>query len=428
MLALALRRPSPSPSPSPSAAPTPEQKTRRLMAPARRNATMVAPPTAGMSYQRPIMKRVQSELEIVRGLLNKAEALVASKRSHGGAAAAAHSKVRPRHRLDKSKRFLHHPDARPEATDGAAGSRRRTSPLVEVIEPTMPIALRDQLAGLLSSLSAEMPPHIVEFMQLQCNCTVVNGDEMEIDFHNTKDAVLFQLKNLLEEFGEQRKIRRLEAAESEPPKNDITRSSPSHVELEDGEAAEMAIDICGGASAVAVEKVQLSPPAKQEEEFIDICGGASPVSIDKFPGTPRSSSSESSSSSSSSSGSSSWDSASESDDAVSPIETVRIPLEQQEKKLTERAASPATEMRELIARTQEKHKLRRELNRKRAREELEEMERTARSMSNSIDPVDMKLLGISAVEYNVSPVKSRNSVRHRGSLLQQLGFFLKPEC
>ncbi|KAL5202121.1 hypothetical protein ABZP36_013073 [Zizania latifolia] len=262
------------------------------MAPARRNATTVAPPMAWMPYQRPIMKRVQSELEIVRGLLSKAKALVASKRSHGGAAAAAHSKVRPRHRLDKSKRLLHHPDARPEATDGAAGSKsRRTSPLVE------------------------------------------------------------------------------------------------------------------------------------------------------FPGTPRSSSSESSSSSSSSSGSSSSDSASETDDdgddtvsstpdtaAHLPIETVTIPLEQQDKKLTERAASPATDMRELIARAQEKHKLRRELNRKRAREELEETERTARSMSNSIDPVDVKLLGISAVEYNVSPVKSRNSVRRRGSLLQQLGFFLKPEC
>ncbi|KAG8067708.1 hypothetical protein GUJ93_ZPchr0005g15045 [Zizania palustris] len=90
--------------------------------------------------------------------------------------------------------------------------------------------------------------------------------------------------------------------------------------------------------------------------------------------------------------------------------------EQQEKKVTERATSPATDTRELIVGAQEKDRLQCELNRKRARVELEEIERTSRSTSNTIDPTDMKLLGISAVEYNVSSEKSRNSVRRRGSM------------
>ncbi|KAG8067712.1 hypothetical protein GUJ93_ZPchr0005g16226 [Zizania palustris] len=96
-------------------------------------------------------------------------------------------------------------------------------------------------------------------------------------------------------------------------------------------------------------------------------------------------------------------------------DTAAAAQEQQEKKVTERATSPATDARELIAGAQEKDKLQRELNRKRARVELEEIERTSRSTSNTIDPTDMKLLGISAVEYNVSSEKSRNTVRRRGS-------------
>uniref|UniRef100_J3M607 Uncharacterized protein n=1 Tax=Oryza brachyantha TaxID=4533 RepID=J3M607_ORYBR len=81
-------------------------------------------------------------------------------------------------------------------------------------------------------------------------------------------------------------------------------------------------------------------------------------------------------------------------------------------------------MRELIARAQEKQQLRRRaLERKRAREQLEEMERTARPVYEHIDPSVMKQLGITPkVEYMVSSEKSQDSER---CLLQKLGLFLK---
>uniref|UniRef100_A0A0E0L115 Uncharacterized protein n=1 Tax=Oryza punctata TaxID=4537 RepID=A0A0E0L115_ORYPU len=57
------------------------------------------------------------------------------------------------------------------------------------------------------------------------------------------------------------------------------------------------------------------------------------------------------------------------------------------------------------------------------------MKRTARPVYDIIDPRDMKQLGISGeVQYIVSPVKSRDSLRRRPrGLLQKLGFFLKAE-
>uniref|UniRef100_A0A0E0L116 NET domain-containing protein n=1 Tax=Oryza punctata TaxID=4537 RepID=A0A0E0L116_ORYPU len=403
--------------------------------------------TAAMPCKSRLRERIQSERQVVRGLLKKAEALVASSRKdvHGGA---------------KNGRFL-----RPEITarDGAASPKKRRKIVeMEVIEPTMPKAERDRLYGLLSSLTADMPlpPHIVGLMRSQCCCVVdPNGEEMDVDLGSAKDAALFQLLNLLEEFAQQQtKIQPRLAEEQEPPKievldasNAISRSS-SICQMEDGEiadeGADMAIDICGG-----VDKAQFSPLPKQQEddELIDICGGIdSPVSVNKFPETPRSSSSSDSSSSSSSSDSSSSSSESDSDDDgdsassrpdttdhPTEAEAKLQPLEQQElteqdkKLITERAASPNTEMQELIARAQERLELDRktalELERKRAREQLQEMRRTARPIFDSIDPSDMKQLGISGeAQYIVSPVKSRDGLRRRGGgLLQKLGFFLK---
>uniref|UniRef100_A0A0E0L0W7 NET domain-containing protein n=1 Tax=Oryza punctata TaxID=4537 RepID=A0A0E0L0W7_ORYPU len=454
---------------------------------------------AVLPCRRRLTDRIQSERRVVGGLLKKAEALVAhhAEDAHGG---------------KKSGRFL-----RPEAAtaiDGAASPHKKrkttvTSPIVEVeveaIEPTMPKAQRDRLYGLISSLTADMPlpPHIVGLMRSQCCCVVdPNGEEMDVDLGSAKDAALFQLLNLLEEFSQQQtKIQPRLEEEQESPKIEavdssdaISRSSICDL-LEDdeitNEGADMGIDLCGVVSPLIVDKVQFLPLPKQQEEddeLIDICGSISPVSVNKFPETPRSSSSDSSSScssssdsdssSSSSSGASSGsscagsssssdsdsdddaDSASSSPDTTTyhPTEAEVKPMEEQkvmeqDKKLiteraasphtemkeliTERAASPHTEMQELIARAQERQKLRRELerkaardhDRKMAREQLQEMERTAQPVFDIIDPRDMKQLGISGeAQYIVSPVKSRDSLRRRGGgLLQRLGFFLKAE-
>uniref|UniRef100_J3M5V5 Uncharacterized protein n=1 Tax=Oryza brachyantha TaxID=4533 RepID=J3M5V5_ORYBR len=97
-----------------------------------------------------------------------------------------------------------------------------------------------------------------------------------------------------------------------------------------------------------------------------------------------------------------------------------------DKKLTERATFLDTQMKELIAKAQEKL-LWHVLERKRARDQLEEMERTAQPVHDHIDPIVMKKLGISLeVEYMVSPDKSRYSVRrHGGDLLVEA--WLLPE-
>ncbi|KAF0925235.1 hypothetical protein E2562_015644 [Oryza meyeriana var. granulata] len=205
---------------------------------------------------------------------------------------------------------------------------------------------------------------------------------------------------------------RRQVAQPEPPKIEAV-DAPSLCHLEDGEiapavgasslcqleegeitgdqGADMDIDMSGGIPLLVVDKVQFSPLAKKDDaELVDISGDTSLVAIEKFSEAYRSSS----------------DSYSCDDDGV---------------------ASPATQKSELIAMAQEKKRLRHELERKRAREALEELESTARPISDAIDPMDMELLGLYAVQYIVSPSKSPESLRRRGGLLQQLGFFLKAE-
>ncbi|XP_052156695.1 uncharacterized protein LOC127774477 [Oryza glaberrima] len=305
------------------------------------------PPTAAaLPSRRCLRERIQSERQVVGGLLKKAEALVARAKEdvHGGRAAAAHSEACA---LPRRGRFLRRPEARPEAEataamDGAASPRKKRRKAatsassiveVEVIEPTMPKAQMDRLYGLLSSLSAEvpLPPHIVALMQSQCCCVVdPNGDEMDVDLGSAKDAALFQLLNLLEEFAQQQttKIQPRLAEEQEPPKieaPDATSRSSSICQLmEDGEVADegadMDMDICGGVSPLPKQEEDdelintsgggggggfalQSPPAKQQEE--EFVRDASPVAVDKFPQTESPSSSTGSSSGSSSSSSSS---------------------------------------------------------------------------------------------------------------------------
>uniref|UniRef100_A0A0D9WF70 NET domain-containing protein n=1 Tax=Leersia perrieri TaxID=77586 RepID=A0A0D9WF70_9ORYZ len=423
-------------------------------------AVWKAPPpatAAALPCDRRLMERIESERLAVRSLLKKADALVAHRKSRNGsaskAAAAPRSDACAPPRRGKKTRPMVIP-----TTDGDASpkKRRKTGPMVEVevIGPTMPMAQRDRLAGLLSSLST-LPDHIVELIQSQCCCV---GDGMAIDVDSTKDAVLFKLLNLLDEF----------AAQQQTNVEAVDESDAVSQLVEEGEIVDE-LDICGGVSTpVVVENVQFTPIPKQQEEddeLIDICGGVSPVSVSNFPETvtsPSPSSSSSSSSSSNSSGSSdsdspsspstsrgttsgssssSSDSDSDEDTASSspqdasdlPIEAEAKPLEQQQQVteegklqlLTERAASPDTEMQELMARAQQKQRLQ---QRKRAREQLEEMKSTAQPVYEGIDPRLMKQLGITKeVEYMVSPVFSPDSVRRcGGGILQKLGYYLKP--
>uniref|UniRef100_A0A0D9WF22 NET domain-containing protein n=1 Tax=Leersia perrieri TaxID=77586 RepID=A0A0D9WF22_9ORYZ len=325
---------------------------------------------AELPCDRRLMERIESERLAVRDLLKKAEALVARRKNRNGAAAkkpvsAPHSEARALPRRGKKIRPVVIP-----TTDGDASPKKRmkTGPMVEVevIEPTTPMAQRDRLYGLLSSLSAEMPlpPHILGFIRSQCCCFACpDSDEMDVDLRSTKDAVLFKLLNLLDEFAQQEtKIQMLQV--QEPPKIEAVDSSDavsrsSVCQLEEGEIVDEDMDICGGVSPLVVlDNVQFSPltkPQGEEDELIDI-SEEKPL-----------------------------------------LEEQQQVTEQDKKVITERAASPDTEMQELIARSQQKQRLQ---HRKRAREQLEEMKSTAQPVFESIDPRLMKQLGITKeVEY-----------------------------
>uniref|UniRef100_J3M8T9 Uncharacterized protein n=1 Tax=Oryza brachyantha TaxID=4533 RepID=J3M8T9_ORYBR len=198
-------------------------------------------------------------------------------------------------------------------------------------------------------------------------------------------------------------------------------------EIADDQSTGMDIDICGGVSPVLAGSVHFLSLAEQEDdEFVDVSGDASPVATG-------SSCRDASSSDSDSGDDDDGESSKKPDTAGRPTEAeaTASPLEQDNEPAKGAAASPATQMRELIAIAQEKQQLQRQrerqLERKRAREALEELERNARPISDCIDPMDMRLLGLDKVQYITSTVESSESSRRPGGLLQQLGFFLKPE-
>uniref|UniRef100_J3M606 Uncharacterized protein n=1 Tax=Oryza brachyantha TaxID=4533 RepID=J3M606_ORYBR len=311
------------------------------------------PPPArpGLPGRRWLRERVQSERRAVGALVKKAEALLAGRKDvDGDAAAGAETKsgacaLPPRGK--KSGRFLNPEAATDAETDEAASATKRrktiiTSPGVEmeVIEPTMSRAERERLYCLIASLSADLPwpPHIVELMQTECCCAVdPNGDKMEINLNSAKDATLFRLLNLLEEFAQQSKIQP-RAEDQEPTKIKACVSRSTLCQLEDGELADedadMEInDVCSGISPLVVEQ--------EEDEF---SRDASPVAVDKFPEPSRSNCSPSGSSCRDSSSSSGSESDDDSDSASSSSDEAEAkPLEVEQQVVTEVEMQEVTE-------------------------------------------------------------------------------------
>jgi hypothetical protein len=117
--------------------------------------------------------------------------------------------------------------------------RRKISTLVEqkqkqkqVRTPRMSPEERNQLAGRLSSLSGELPGHIVEFLQKHFGDADSHG-EIEINIDSVEDSVLSELKTLLDKLAEESKDDKL--AEEKESKGEVV--------LEQQE--EEYIDICG---------------------------------------------------------------------------------------------------------------------------------------------------------------------------------------
>uniref|UniRef100_A0A0D9WIL2 Uncharacterized protein n=1 Tax=Leersia perrieri TaxID=77586 RepID=A0A0D9WIL2_9ORYZ len=414
-----------------------------------------SPTAAARPVRRDMRRRLQEELDAVRLLVKKAEAIVADARdrhdANAAAAAAPAAKRSPRHvrsppprrdrdreELDRaSDRRRHHRSSDREELDRARRSRSRSR--------------RDrrsdrEVFDRRTSRSRRRRRH-------------ESGDREVFDRERRRSH-----SRRHESSEARRNIRRPRESESEtePRKNIIdeavvaSSSPPCQVEegeiavdddvVEEGEIAgdqwaendmDMDIDICGGVSPVVVNTVHLSPPLAKK----DNCGGVSPVVVKTVQLSPPLAKKHDASSSpvaiqyflESSSSRNSDAVADNDDDASSKPDTTNhpksaaatTPLEQ------EKEASPATQMGKLIAMAKEKQRLRRvEEERRMAREELEEMSRKARPIFDTIDDTDMKVLGLVEVQYVVTAEKSPESLRRGGGgggIIQQLGYFLRPD-
>ncbi|XP_040380585.1 uncharacterized protein LOC102721556 [Oryza brachyantha] len=364
-------------------------------------------PAAAAPSRRDMRRRLRLELDAMHGLLGKAEALVALARKdvNGGAAAAA---VEPDSALarrspsrDRTLRRRGRSDREDNREEFDRARNRRGQ-------------LRDR----------------EEFDRSRNR----RGQSNREEFDRARNR---RGQSEREEFDRARKIEAVDVAPSpwQLEEGEVAPQvvAPSLCQLHvDGEIADdqstgMDIDICGGVSPVLAGSVHFLSLAEQEDdEFVDVSGDASPVATG-------SSCRDASSSDSDSGDDDDGESSKKPDTAGRPTEAeaTASPLEQDNEPAKGAAASPATQMRELIAIAQEKQQLQRQrerqLERKRAREALEELERNARPISDCIDPMDMRLLGLDKVQYITSTVESSESSRRPGGLLQQLGFFLKPE-
>jgi hypothetical protein len=191
-----------------------------------RNRNSVVTAAGEMSSQELLQKRLASELDALRGLLKKAEHI-----SRGGGTCKGGAPT-----AGKKERFLpSNQRAKPIEEDFNAPSakRRKISTLVEqkqIRAPRMSPEERNQLAGRLSSLSGELPGHIVEFLQKQFGDADAHG-EIEIDINSVEASVLFELKTRLDKCAEESKDDKL----AEESKGEVV------LEQEDEEY----IDICG---------------------------------------------------------------------------------------------------------------------------------------------------------------------------------------
>ncbi|CAD6337243.1 unnamed protein product [Miscanthus lutarioriparius] len=116
--------------------------------------------------------------------------------------------------------------------------KRRTMPPVEIIDTLISKAEILSLVTRLSSLSSNMPTHIVEFLDKECTGHAeekAGKNEIEIDLGSMRRSAMFALQKLLDEFAEEEKRQQ---QESMNVSRSISRSSPR--ELEDGELIEEA--------------------------------------------------------------------------------------------------------------------------------------------------------------------------------------------
>ncbi|KAG0533770.1 hypothetical protein BDA96_04G221500 [Sorghum bicolor] len=254
-------------------------KKRPRVAPARdasacltkmtRNRNGVVTAAGEMSSQELLQKRLASELDALRGLLKKAELI-----AHGGGACKGGAPT-----AGKKERFLasnQRPTPIEKDFNAPSLKRRKISTLMEqkqqqIPAPRMSPEERNQLACRLSSLSGELPGHIVEFLQKQFGDADTHG-EIEFDIDSVKDSVLFELKTLLDKLAEESKDGKL----AEERKGEVV------LEQEEGEY----IDICGLSSIVETGSKPSSSTSSDSLVAVDCPAQVPPEQIVATPAQP----------------------------------------------------------------------------------------------------------------------------------------------
>ncbi|OEL13335.1 hypothetical protein BAE44_0025646, partial [Dichanthelium oligosanthes] len=210
-------------------------------------------------------KRMATELEALRELVKKAELVSRGSACKSGAAPTG-----------KSKRLVA-AEPRPEPRVEAGGKtpavkRRKVSPLLVQNQKQIKVLRmlpdeREKLAGRLTSL-AELPGHIVGFLQQQFGNDADPNGEIEIDIQKVEDSVLLDLKRRLDKFAEERL-----SADVLPKEQDDSVMMELDSKMQMGntlaqeikgdvvpEQEEEDVDICGGDAV------------PEQEEYVDICG------------------------------------------------------------------------------------------------------------------------------------------------------------
>ncbi|KAM3224441.1 hypothetical protein ACQJBY_057673 [Aegilops geniculata] len=251
-----------------------------------------------------LRKRFRAELVAVRGLLEKADQLLApgaTEDRRGGAAPSSLSGLAALPGKEEGRPLLGAEPPSDWSMKADDGKRRMTTPLAEHKEaPKMTSAERQQLAFSLVALAAELSDPAVELLPKQSNG---GRREIEVNVNAMEDAALFELKMHVDKLIKTRDP-------SLPPQDD------SKIVGEEADENGRRVDICPGVSPVVtapsplqleileyaavfnatglVDKMLSPLPQKylalaekgekecvaekeDDEEYVDICGDASPV-------------------------------------------------------------------------------------------------------------------------------------------------------
>ncbi|KAG2652137.1 hypothetical protein PVAP13_1NG333900 [Panicum virgatum] len=142
-----------------------------------------------------------------------------------------------------------------DRSDVSVEGVRQTEP----VKPKMTAAEKEAFGNCLASIADDLPSHILELLQ-QCidsNADMAGDGEIEIDIQAVSDDLLFKLKKQVDKYLQEREQSQ-QVAKSEPSENEtVNVSGLSHSSTnpcKGSEPIEEDVDICGNASPIMLDK------------------------------------------------------------------------------------------------------------------------------------------------------------------------------